>query len=212
MPPFKAANDATRNAALEKIYDPLPSTAGSPPNPLPEGEHLDLTRLQAIAMSNSPVIRVAAAEVESTRGLTIQAGAYPNPEIGYEADTINTGNTAGYHGGYVQQTFVTGGKLELAHSSAQIDFENAQLALRKARIDVATDVRTAYFQSLVAREQVHIQSTLASFTEKVFRTQIELVEAGEAAAYEPLQLRVFVIQSARPWFKRSSDTPRPVVN
>ena len=146
-------------------------------------------------MSNSPVIRVAAAEVESTRGLAIQAGAYPNPEIGYEADTVNTANTAGYHGGYIQQTFVTGGKLQLAEAAARVDYLNAQLTLRKARIEVATAVRTAYFKSLVAHKQLQIETSLATFTEDILRTQTHLVESGEAAAYEPLQLRVFVLQA-----------------
>jgi cobalt-zinc-cadmium efflux system outer membrane protein len=195
VPPFGEGNEAERNAALEKIYNPIPPIEGSPPNPPPQGGPLDLARLQEIAMSNSPVLRVAAAEVESTRGLAIQAGAYPNPELGYEADTVNTARTAGYHGAYVNQTFVTGGKLRLAQSAAEVDFVNAQVALRRARIDVATAVRTAYFEALVAREQLRIQSTLAKFTESVFRTQIKLVEAGEAAAYEPLQLRVMVAQS-----------------
>jgi cobalt-zinc-cadmium efflux system outer membrane protein len=195
VPPLGVGSDAERTAALNRIYFPLPPIGGSPPGPAEVGEPLDLGRLQALALANSPVIRVAAAEVESARGLAIQAGAYPNPELGYEADTVNTLNTAGYHGGYLQQTFVTGGKLRLARAAAEVDFINAQVALRRARIDVATAVRTAYFRALVAREQLRIQSTLARFTEEVFRTQTRLAEAGEAAVYEPLQLRVYVIQS-----------------
>ncbi|MCA9235665.1 MAG: TolC family protein [Planctomycetales bacterium] len=195
VPPYTAANDPQRKAALAQIYNPIPSTAGSPPTPAPSGAPLDLAQLQAMAMANSPVIRVAAAEVESTRGLAIQAGAYPNPSVGYQADTVNTANTAGYHGGYVQQTFVTGGKLRLARDAAEVEHRNALLALRRARIEVATAVRRAYFEALVAREQLRIQSTLAAFAEEIYRAQVQLVGAGEAAAYEPLQMRVFVIQS-----------------
>jgi cobalt-zinc-cadmium efflux system outer membrane protein len=195
VPRIGSATEAERQAALDRIYFPLPEVAGSPPAPPAVGSPIDLGDLQSLAMANSPAIRVAAAEVESARGLAIQAGALPNPEVGYQADTVNTLNTPGYHGAYVQQTFVTAGKLRLARSAAEVDFINAQVALRRSRIDVATAVRTAYFDALVAREKLRIQSSLARFTENVFGTQTKLADSGEAAIYEPLQLRVYVIQS-----------------
>ncbi|MBX3432266.1 MAG: TolC family protein [Pirellulales bacterium] len=195
LPPYAGPDDVPYKAALEQLYGGAPDVPGSPPGPPAGDEPLDLAQLQALALAHSPVVRVAAARIEQARGLALQAGAYPNPAVGYQADTVNTSNTAGYHGAYVQQTFITAGKLKLARSAAEVDLLNARLELRKARIDVATAVRAAYFEALVAREKVRIQSTLADFTEEIFRTQARLVEGGEAAAYEPLELRVFLLQA-----------------
>ena len=82
-------------------------------------------------MTHSPLIRQAASDVDAARGAMIQAGAYPNPHLGYECDNINTGRTAGYQGGNISQTIVTGGKLRLARAAAEVDVENAELALRR---------------------------------------------------------------------------------
>ncbi|MCA9261706.1 MAG: TolC family protein, partial [Planctomycetales bacterium] len=197
-PPFRSSNDAQRREALESIYFPIPSELPDAQHALlddPDAALTDLATLQSMALANSPALRMAAAEVESARGLALQAGVCPNPEVGYQADTINTSRTAGYHGIYVNQTFVTGGKLYLAQKAAEVDYCNAQLVLRRTRIEIATAVRRAYFAALIAREKLRIQTTLSQFVEAIYRTQIQLVEAGEAAAYEPLQMRVMVTQS-----------------
>jgi cobalt-zinc-cadmium efflux system outer membrane protein len=195
VPPFTTPDDPERRAALQQIYYQLPPIAGSPAGPKVSDEPMNLAALQDLAMSNSPVLRVAAADAENRRGLAIQAGLYPNPTLGYEGDTINTARTAGYQGGFIEQTIVTGGKLQLARAAAEVEYRNALVALRRAQIDVATAVRSAYFEAIVAREKLRIQTSLATFTEEVFRTQVRLAEAGEAAVYEPLQLRVYVLQA-----------------
>lgn len=192
--PDQAADQ--RKEAIDKLYEKLPDVPALPAwNPDLAGRPLTLESLQTLALENSPVLRQATADAEAARGAMIQAGAYPNPELGYEADTVNTANTKGYHGGYVQQTFVTGGKLRLAQAAAAVELENARLALRKSRVQVATAVRSAYFAALVARERLKLAQALAQFTEQIYQAQIDLVEGGESAAYEPMQLRVLSLQA-----------------
>jgi cobalt-zinc-cadmium efflux system outer membrane protein len=70
-----------------------------------------------------------------------------------------------------------------------MDLANAELALRRARNDLATRVRTVYFALLVARESVRVNRTLAHFTDEVFRIQVDLLGSGFAASYEPAALR-----------------------
>ena len=123
---------AERLEAIRGIYGPLPDFAALPAwSEGPEGRRLTLLDLQMMAVANSPILRQAAADVEAARGALIQAGAYPNPTLGYEADTVNTLNTEGYHGGYLQQKIVTAGKLGLAQAAAEIDLANAELDLRE---------------------------------------------------------------------------------
>ena len=167
------------------------SRAGSAPGQAP----LTLAQLQSIAVTRNPLIRQAASDVEAARGNMIQAGAYPNPHVGYQADDINTGATAGYQGGAIAQTIVTGGKLRLAKASAEVDLQNAEVALQRARFDLATQVRSNYLGVLVALERIKVNDALAQFAARVYRLQAKRVAAGQAAAYEPLQLRVLAVQA-----------------
>lgn len=184
-----------RKKAIRQLYPDLPTLDRTQPWQPSSAGPLTLRSLQMLALDYNPVIREAAADVEAARGATIQAGTYPNPNLGYESDTVNTANTNGYHGAYLQQTFITAGKLGLAQSAASLDVDSALLNLRKARIEVATQVRSLYFAAIVAREKLKLARALSTFTEDLYEAQIELVEGGEAAPYEPLQLRVLALQA-----------------
>ena len=70
-----------------------------------------------------------------------------------------------------------------------MDLHNAELALRRARSDLATQVRNAYFAVLVAKETVRVNKALAHFTDEVYRLQADLLAGGFAAPYEPAALR-----------------------
>jgi cobalt-zinc-cadmium efflux system outer membrane protein len=89
----------------------------------------------------------------------------------------------------------TGNKLELAGAAATMDLFNAQLALRRARLDVAYQVRSGYFNLLVAQENVKLSRAFARFTDEIYAAQIGLLKGKEAAAYEPMQLRPLALQA-----------------
>lgn len=197
LPPQQpGANADARRAAIDKLYPAMPPVpAAVPIQPGPKSQPLTLSDLEQLAYAQSPAIRQAAADLQSARGAAIQAGAYPNPHVGYEADNIGTGNTAGYQGMNYSQEIATGGKLQLARSAAEVDVSNAQVALRRTQSEIATQLRTRYFAVLVALERMRVNQALAEFTANVYRVQIERVKVGEAAPYEPLQLRVLAIQA-----------------
>ena len=62
-----------------------------------------------------------------------------------------------------------------------MDLHNAELALRRARSDLATQVRNAYFAVLVAKETVRVNRALAHFTDEVYRLQAQMLAGGFAA-------------------------------
>ena len=125
----------------------------------------------------------------------IQASMYPNPTVGWEMDPSNNGSTAGVQGMLFDQVIKTAGKLKIATAAAQKNLENAELALKRARSDLATQVRNAYFTVLVGRETVEVAEALASFTEEVYRLQSNLLMIGLFAAYEPAALRASAYQT-----------------
>jgi outer membrane protein, heavy metal efflux system len=178
------------------------------PNALPDSSNgvTRLEDLQQLARENHPGLRAAAASVESARGLMIQAGLPPNPNVGYEADTVRTLNTPGYHGAYLQQTFITAQKLGLAAQAAAVDYANAEVNQRKTWVTVQSNVRRSYFQVLGARRRLVLARALSELSENAYQAQIKLVVAGDAAPYEPLQLRVLTTQARASLIRAQQDS------
>jgi cobalt-zinc-cadmium efflux system outer membrane protein len=83
----------------------------------------------------------------------------------------------------------------LQRSSALQDVRNRELDYRAADIDVATAVLSKYYAVLVAQEAVKATNALVQFTDETYRVLVEQTKGGEAAAYEPLQLRVLATQA-----------------
>jgi cobalt-zinc-cadmium efflux system outer membrane protein len=175
---------------IRDLYPELPPLPMSPaPQPGPGGQPYTLADLQRIAAENSPTLRQAAFDVEAARGNLFQARAYPNPTVGLEIDPSSDATTATLQGLFFDQVIKTAGKLTLQVAGAQKDLDNAELALKRARSDLATQVRNAYFALLVAKETVRVNEGLARFTDEVYRIQEQLLEAGQGAPYEPASLR-----------------------
>jgi cobalt-zinc-cadmium efflux system outer membrane protein len=195
-PGFKLPKDKPeRDKYFAQIYPalpPLPDDLLLAPGP--EGRPLTLADLQRLATQYSPSIRAAEAAVAAARGALRQSLAYPNPTFAFEEDTIQTG-PAGYPGFFIDQVIKTGNKLELQGAAASMDLFNAYLALRRARSDVAYQVRNGYFAVLVAQENVYLSRAFARLTDQIYAAQVSLLKGNESAAYEPMQLRPLALQA-----------------
>jgi cobalt-zinc-cadmium efflux system outer membrane protein len=184
------ANPGEKEREIRRLFPELPPLPEEPPAlPGPNGQPYTLAELQRLAAENSPLLRQAAADVEAARGNLIQARAYPNPTVAYVASPSNDGSTPGVQGLLFDQTVKTFGKLKLQTAAAEMDLANAELALKRARSDLATSVRNAYFAVLVAKETVRVTRALARFTDAAYAIQTDLAAPGFAASYEPAALR-----------------------
>jgi outer membrane protein, heavy metal efflux system len=96
---------------------------------------------------------------------------------------------AGANGGFVNQPISMGGKMKLGVAAAQMALDNAILAQKKARMDLATNVRSAYFAVLVDVETLVLTRALAQFSDEIYRLQVGLLKGRLAAEYEPTALR-----------------------
>jgi cobalt-zinc-cadmium efflux system outer membrane protein len=181
---------AAKLREIQRLYPELPPLPAEPtPEPGPNGQPYTLADLQQIAAAYSPTLRQAAADVESAKGNLIQARAYPNPTVGWNVQPSNDGSTAGVQGPFIDQTVKFAGKLKLQAAAAEMDLRNAELALKRARSDLSTNVRNAYFAVLVAKETMRVNKALAHFTDEIYRLQAGLLGGGFAAPYEPAALR-----------------------
>jgi outer membrane protein, heavy metal efflux system len=175
---------------IERIYPELPPVPVEPKvEPGPEGRPYTLADFQRMAAANSPALRQAASDVEAAKGLLIQAGTYPNPTFQYLVDPSNNNSTAGVQGGAIDQPIITGGKLKLGVAAAQKNLDNAILALKRARSDLSTSVRNAYFTVLVDIETLVVTRALVQFSDDIYRLQVGLQKGSQFAPYEPTALR-----------------------
>lgn len=163
------------------------------------GEPLSLSKLQSMAGERNPSLRKAQADADAAYGAMIQAGLYPNPTVGYQADQmqpwLTPRGTTGQQGAFLNQLIKTAGKLGLAQQVAGYDYLNAVVAARRTQLDVIYQVRSSYFSALVAQQAVEINRALVALADEVYELQRKHVRAGEAAAYEPLQLFAQAVQA-----------------
>jgi cobalt-zinc-cadmium efflux system outer membrane protein len=189
-PAVDLPRDARLQNAIDNIYPELPPLPLEPQvEPGPEGKAFTLSDLQRIAVANSPTLRQAASDVQFARGNLLQAKTYQNPTVGYLVDPTNINSTAGAQGIYIDQPIRTGGKQKLGVAAAQRGLDNAQLALRRARYDLSTAVRAAYFSLVVDQETLAVLRAVTRFTDEIYRLQTGLLKGTQAAPYEPTALR-----------------------
>ena len=175
---------------IDRLYPALPPLPVEPKvQPGPGGKPYTLADFQRLAAANSPTLRQAASDVEAAKGNLIQAKTYPNPTIGYMQDSSATNNSGGIQAGFIDQPIITGGKQKLSSGMAQKDLDNAILALKRARSDLSTAVRNAYFTLLVDVETLEVTRALAQFSDEIYRLQTGLLKGTQASPYEPTALR-----------------------
>lgn len=179
-----------RDKVINLLFPDLPEVWPlALPKPTPERPAISLDQLQDLAVQYNPTLIAARANVTSLLGDAIQAGTHPNPVVGYEADTVGSSRNRNYQGIYFSQEVVTANKLGLARAAANIDTMNAQLRVRRTRLEVLAQVKSAYFSLLVAQENLIVSNALVAFMDEVFRLQRARLKTGLAAGFETGQLR-----------------------
>jgi cobalt-zinc-cadmium efflux system outer membrane protein len=179
-----------RQQTIRQLYPELPPLLEEPtPQPGPNGRPYTLADLQRLAVENSPTLRQAVSDVKAAEGVLFQAKTYANPTFSYVGQPTNNSANEGAWGATVEQVIRAFGKQKMQVAVAQKNLDNAQLALRRARSDLSTSVRNAYFSLIVAQETIRVNRALARFTDEIYRLYTGYLKSGIAAPYEPAPLR-----------------------
>ena len=143
---------------------------------------LRLQDLEEMALRRHPSLSQASAGVRSAQALRRQAGLYPNPTIGYTGEDINRGSVFNYgeHGVFVQQRFVTGGKLRIARELAEQDVAQSEAERAAQRQRILNTVRSLYYQALGEQRLLQVRSELAAIARRAVQTTRELQNVGQA--------------------------------
>ncbi len=150
---------------------------------------LTIDQLETLAVQNNPTLEQARAETWKTYGRYVQAGLYPNPDVGYAASEVGNDGYGGQQGTYIQQEFVFGGKLGLSQNVASAEREAADHALMLQELRVRNNVRLEYYSILVANRNLDLAKQLYSVAENAAKLAKIRSEQGEASKLDELQAR-----------------------
>lgn len=158
---------------------------------LPQGpERLSLLTLEQMAIDRHPGIREALAKLEAACGRWVQVGLPPNPTVGYSGQQLGSRGQAEQEGVLIGQEIVAGRKLRLNRAVAQQEIRQAQQVVAAQQQRVLTDVRTAFYEVLVAERRVALTGELAQIGAKAVDIAKRLLAAREGSRVEILQAQV----------------------
>lgn len=148
--------------------------------------------LESIALANNPTLSQAAARVKAARANYVQVGLYPNPTVGYQGVEIGNEGRAGQQGVYLGQEFVLGKKLQLNRNAAAQAVRQAEQEFEAQRWRVVNDVRTGFYDTLVAQRKMEIIAQLQRIAEQGLDTANKLYKppAQEVTEVDVLQAEI----------------------
>jgi len=168
------------------LTQPLAATADSPPPAQPAP--LTLASLEQMALAGNPTLAQAAANVEASRGRTLQSGLYPNPTVGYQGDLINVEGTAGeMQGLFIDQTIVTAGKLRLSRAKFGQEVSQMEAQALAQQYRVLNGVRTRYYQLLAMQRILDVRAVLLKNADDAVTTTEQLKNVGADNKPDALQ-------------------------
>ena len=172
-----------RLALVASVMLAQPSAALAQAALAPPADPLTLGRLEQLALENNPTARAALAGIEAARGRARQAGAWPNPVIGYSAEEITTRGSLdprGAHGFFVEQTIPLGGKLRLNRSMFDRAADEATVRAELQQQRIISSVRTLFYQVLTTERRIEVHERLAALGSEATTVTAQLFNVGAA--------------------------------
>ena len=160
------------------------TTSATPP--------VTLGELEQLALQNNPTAAAAAAGIDAARGRTRQAGAWPNPVIGYSGEEVKTGDLdrRGEHGFFVEQTIPLGGKLRLSRDVFQRTIDRAEALQDLQRLRILTSVRQTFYLVLLTERRIQVQERLAALASEAVGVTAQLFNVGAADRPDYLEIEI----------------------
>ena len=156
------------------------------------GAPISLEELEQMALRSNPTVAAAEAGVDAARGRTKQAGAWPNPIVGYTGQEITTGNVdpRGEHGFFVEQTIPLGSKLKLSRDVFQRGVDHAEAGRDLQRLRVLSSVRQAFYAVLLTERRIEVQERLSALAAEAVGVTAQLFNVGAADRPDYLEIEV----------------------
>lgn len=182
----------TRVAALVMALLCSAGVAAQQPTEGIAGAPLTLRQLEDMALANNPTVQQAQAGVDAARGRAQQAGAWPNPIVGYVGEEIAPGEIIqrGAHGVFVDQTIVLGRKLRLNRDVIEREIAQAESVQERQQLRIVSSVRTRFYEVLTTEQRVAVLERLAQLAAEAVGISRQLYNVGAADQPDVLESNV----------------------
>lgn len=200
--PAKQDTGLVQVAATQPTPSPLPEgplAERLPPPAAPPAESaavptsagLCLAAVEELAARHNPTLVQARAQVDGTLGKALQAGLWPNPVLGYQAEKIGSQGTPGeFQGGFVRQEIVTAKKRRVSREKYLARAKAAEFVALAQQFRVVNDIRRLYWRAAGASRLVKIREQMVKNAEDRLVTNEEMFNVGQANAVDVRQARV----------------------
>ena len=146
-----------------------------------------LDQLIEQAMFNHPAIGAATARIDAAQQEALQAGLYPNPQLGLIADEVGNDDDPGLIGVYLQRNIIRGQKLQWSREVKNREVRVLENQLQAAAIRIETDVRSAFYRVVIAQKKLKLTRQLFESQKQALEQAKKLFEAGETPKTDLLQ-------------------------
>lgn len=206
------------------------SRAAEATNQLPWGSKpLSLTKAVEIAIENNYSIRKARHDVEAAHGIAVQTRAIIWPKLRANGDYLATDQTEDFptQPGFPEinfdndqrwsatlrlvQSIYEGGRVRSGLRAARLTREQALLQLQAVIAEALLQVRTAYYDVLLGRQQIDVREASIALLEKELHDTRRRYEAGTVPQFNVLRAEV-ELANARPQLIRARNTYRIAKN
>jgi cobalt-zinc-cadmium efflux system outer membrane protein len=166
------------------------------PTPLPAAQAaapLTLADLEQMALQGNPTLVQAAANVQAAQGRAVQAGLYPNPTVGWNAEQLGLRGKAALgeqNGIFIDQTIVTAGKLRLSQARFAQETAQAEAQAQAQQYRVVNGVRVRFYQLLAMQRLLDVRADLLKVAQDAVTTTEELTNVGAANKADLLQAEI----------------------
>lgn len=171
-----------------------PGAANQPGAPSHVADPLTVDDFVRLAVEQNPRLARANLAIDAAQGRRIQAGLYPNPELGVFWEEIGDRTSVAGSGiltlPRITQTIVTGRKLTLAQAVAAREVDQALLELISERYAVVGSVRAAFYEVFTLQQRADILDQLARLADEAVANGKTLLDAKQLARLDYLQLEV----------------------
>ena len=160
----------------------------------------DLDRIIDLALERNPTIAGAQSVIQQNEGTRIQAGAYPNPTVGYQTanglirDPSNGDNKI-EHNVTVYQPVEYPGMRAARQEAAAAGLAGATVGLEESKLNLIAAVKTAFYDLLLAERTVDLLQQNLEIVQDVARIVKARVRSGEGAQFEAVKADVEVLKA-----------------
>ena len=179
-----------QSTSEESDFELTPEFSSDPAQPLVSQQSLppdDLAFFELQAINNHPTLNASAARILTAQNEAVQAGLRPNPNLGLFIDEAGNSNDPGLWGAYLQRKHIRGNKLALGQAIKNREANVLEVEFETQVIKIKTDVRTAFYKLLIAKEKMALIQQLLQTQEQAVDKSNLLFKAGETPRTDVLQ-------------------------